>query len=68
MLFYTDSYALFGGLYIVLILVAFAINIALCVWVYRDAKSRGKDGTLWLIVILVGGCLGLIIYLIVRNE
>lgn len=44
------------------------ISILLCVWVYRDAESRGMNGVLWLIVVLIGGIIGLIVYLIVRKE
>ncbi|MEM3193762.1 MAG: hypothetical protein QXH97_02105, partial [Candidatus Bathyarchaeia archaeon] len=39
----------------------FIINILLCVWVYRDAESRGMNGVLWLIVVLIGGIVGLIV-------
>lgn len=38
------------------------------VWVYRDAESRGMSGLLWALLVLVGNVIGLIIYLIVRNE
>jgi len=38
------------------------------VWVYRDAESRGMNGALWALLIFVGNVIGLIIYLIVRNE
>jgi len=46
----------------------FIVNILLCVWVYRDAESRGMGGAIWLIIILIGGIVGLIIYLVVRKE
>jgi len=49
-------------------IVWFIVNILLCVWVYRDAESRGMGGALWLIIILIGGIVGLIIYLVVRKE
>ena len=45
-----------------------AVGILLLVWVYRDAKSRGLDGALWLLIVLVGNILGLIAYLIVRED
>ncbi|MCK4478023.1 PLDc N-terminal domain-containing protein [Candidatus Bathyarchaeota archaeon] len=48
--------------------VFFLIAILLCVWVYRDAESRGMNGTLWLIIVLITGIFGLIIYLIVRKD
>lgn len=44
------------------------IAILLCVWVYRDAEKRGMSGALWLIVVLIAGIIGLIIYLIVRKD
>ncbi len=33
---------------------------------YRDAEKRGKSGALWLIIGLLFGIIGLIIWLIVR--
>ncbi|MEM2146790.1 MAG: zinc-ribbon domain-containing protein [Candidatus Jordarchaeaceae archaeon] len=44
------------------------IGILLCIWVYRDAESRGMNGALWLIVVLISGIIGLIVYLVVRKE
>jgi heme/copper-type cytochrome/quinol oxidase subunit 2 len=49
-------------------IVWFVIGILLCIWVYRDAESRGMNGVLWLIVVLIAGIIGLIIYLVVRKE
>jgi uncharacterized membrane protein YoaK (UPF0700 family) len=46
----------------------FIVAILLCIWVYRDAESRGMNGVLWLIVMLIAGIIGLIIYLVVRKE
>jgi heme/copper-type cytochrome/quinol oxidase subunit 2 len=61
---------LFGlGLIFCLIpIVYFVVAILLCIWVYRDAESRGMNGVLWLIVVLLTGIVGLIIYLVVRKE
>ena len=42
------------------------IWIAIGVWLYKDAESRGKSGALWLIIGLIAGIIGLIIWLIVR--
>ncbi len=73
MIFGLDVYSplqaelLFGGicfLFIGLLVIA----ILLAVWVYRDAEKRGMGGVLWLIVVLIAGILGLIIYLIVRRS
>jgi hypothetical protein len=38
------------------------------IWVYKDAEKRGKSGALWLIIVLLFGILGLIIWLIVRPS
>jgi TctA family transporter len=57
----------FGGIFI-LIIGLIAVWILLAVWVYRDAKKRGMEATLWLLVVLLTGFIGLIVYLIVRRE
>jgi TctA family transporter len=58
----------FGGLLCLIPIVWFVIAILLCIWVYRDAQSRGMNGALWLIIVLIAGLLGLIIYLVVRHD
>ena len=67
--------AMFGGLMmvyvvlIVLVVVFYVIAILLAVWVYKDAQKRGMDNpALWLIIVLLIGCIGCIIYLIVRPK
>lgn len=47
-------------------LVILAINIAILVWVYKDAQARGAEPMLWLILVFFTGLIGLIIWLIVR--
>ncbi|MHA2060947.1 MAG: zinc ribbon domain-containing protein [Candidatus Sifarchaeia archaeon] len=46
----------------------FIVAILLAVWVYRDAEKRGESGILWLIIVLITGIIGLIIWLIVRGD
>lgn len=49
----------------------FFLGIPLClgIVVYRDAKARGMDAVLWALVAALIPCLiGLIIYLIIRNQ
>ena len=58
---------IFGGI-ILFIIGLLAVWILLAVWVYRDAKKRGMEATLWLLVVLLTGIIGLIVYLIVRRE
>ena len=61
------AFLVFGGI-ILLIIGLIAVWILLAVWVYRDAKKRGMEATLWLLVVLLTGFIGLIVYLIVRRE
>lgn len=44
------------------------IFIVIAVWVYRDAESRRMSGGLWLIIVILLGLIGLIVYLIVRAD
>jgi|Deesub1362B_J571_1020462.scaffolds.fasta_scaffold19123_1 hypothetical protein len=55
-------------LYIFFGLIWLVIAVLLSFWVYEDAESRGMDGILWIIVVLLTGILGLVIYLAVRSE
>ncbi|MFB0562889.1 MAG: PLDc N-terminal domain-containing protein [Candidatus Lokiarchaeia archaeon] len=43
------------------------IWIYIAIWVYRDARDRGMDAAIWLIIIILLGIIGLIIYLVVRD-
>lgn len=55
-----------AGAMCLLPIIWFVVAILLAVWVYKDAEKRGMGGVLWLIVVLIAGIIGLIIYLIVR--
>ncbi len=57
-----------GGFLFVLVAL-FALNIALLVWVARDAKARGMDSSvLWMILVMFAGPIGLLIYLFSRPQ
>jgi len=58
----------FFGAFCFLIIALLIISILIAVWVYRDAESRGMNGVLWLIVVVLLGLIGLIVYLIVRSD
>lgn len=45
-----------------------ALWVFVCVWVYRDAQRRGMNGLLWALLVFIGHVIGLIIFLIIRNE
>jgi len=58
-----------GGTFLFIIIAALALNIALLVWVARDAKSRGMDSSvLWMLLVMATGFIGLIIYLFSRPQ
>jgi len=47
----------------------FVLNIALLVWVARDAKARGMDSAiLWMLLVFFTCFIGLIIYLFARPQ
>ena len=57
-----------GG-FMVVIAVIFIVNIAILVWVARDAKARGMSSPVgWLILIFFTGVLGLIIFILSRPK
>lgn len=70
MLFNIPFIGFFGlGLAIVFLpILWFIIGILIAIWVYKDAESRGESGVLWLILVIITGIIGLIIWLIVRPE
>ena len=58
-----------GSFFIFLFLAIVALNIAILVWVARDAKARGLDnGVLWMLLVLFTGIVGLIVYLLARPQ
>lgn len=61
-----------GAMIIIPILICaiiLALNIALLVWVARDAKARGLDNSvLWMALVLFTSVLGFIIYIFARPQ
>lgn len=57
------------GAMILVPIVLTALNIALLVWVARDAKARGMDNSvLWMALVLFTSVLGLVIYIFSRPQ
>jgi hypothetical protein len=54
------------GVLCILPIIVFIIWIVLAIWVYKDAEKRGGSGALWLIIVILTGIIGLIIWLVVR--
>jgi hypothetical protein len=68
---FPDPYAALAGIYlilIVLVIVFYIIGILIAVWVYKDAKKRDMNAAVWLLIVLVTGCIGCIIYLVIRTK
>jgi Na+/H+-dicarboxylate symporter len=64
-----DIYWGFGVLMCIVIpLIWFIVWILVGIWVYRDAEARGMSGVLWLLIVILLGLLGIIIYLVVRKD
>lgn len=60
-----------GGvlLFFVVIVGLLALNIAMLVWVARDAKNRGMDSAVgWMFLVMFTSLLGLFIYILSRPS
>jgi hypothetical protein len=44
------------------------IWFAVILWVYKDAERRRMSGLLWALLVFIGNLIGLLIYLIVRQD
>ena len=65
-----DPFGLMGGLMLLVlipVILFYIVGILLAVWVYTDAKKRDMNAAVWLLIVLLTGCCGCIIYLIVRD-
>ena len=56
------------GAFCIVWVVILIVWILVLVWVYRDAEERGMSGVLWVILVFLFSIIGLIIYLVVRDD
>jgi uncharacterized membrane protein YhaH (DUF805 family) len=57
------------GTFIAIPIILVVLNIALLVWVARDAKARGMDSSvLWMLLVFFTSFIGLIIYILSRPQ
>jgi len=42
--------------------------LAVILWVYKDAERRRMSGLLWALLVFIGNLVGLLIYLIIRQD
>lgn len=52
---------------IIIFIIFWIVAVGLAIWVYKDAKKRDMNAAVWLLIVLLSGCIGCIIYLIVRE-
>ena len=58
-----------GGVFLLIPIALLALHIVLLVWVARDAKARGMDNAvMWMILVLILGVIGLVIYILSRPQ
>lgn len=62
-----DGGLLLAAIWLIFVVAIVIIDVAIAVWVYRDARERGMEAALWLLIVILTGLIGLIIYLIVRE-
>lgn len=62
----TAAFLGFSALICGVLVAVFIVFILIAIWVYRDAEKRGSSGVLWLIIVIITGIVGLIIWLVVR--
>ncbi len=53
---------------VLITIISLIIQVAIGVWIYKDAKKRKMEAALWLLIVLLTGLIGLIIYFIVRDP
>lgn len=63
----TEFFA-FGGVLCAILIGSLVLWLIFGIWVYKDAETRGMSGVLWLLVVLVAGLIGIIIYFVVRSS
>ena len=64
-----DDDSLLAGIgFMAIGIIMLIVNIAILVWIYKDAEARGKSGIGWLIFALICGPLACIIGLLTRPD
>jgi uncharacterized membrane protein YcjF (UPF0283 family) len=43
-----------------------AVNILVAVWVFQDIRTRGTGSGIWIVIALLAGLLGVLVYAVVR--
>lgn len=56
-----------GGILVIPLALIIA-NVFILIWVAKDAKARGMDGAMWLILVFFTGIIGLLVYMASRPQ
>jgi len=57
-----------GTVCLILVVFDLIISLIIALWIYKDAKERGKNGAVWGVIGFILNIIGLIIWLIVRPS
>ena len=64
---YNDLYFLIGILLLIFLLIPYVILIFVIIWVYKDAKKRGLNAVVWVLIVWITPFfIGVILYMINR--
>ena len=44
----------------------FIVYILIAIWVYKDAKKRGENASLWAVIVVFAGLIGILIWFAIR--
>ena len=59
----------FFAMYFLLMCVILGVWVAICVWVYKDAKKHNSDNPgLWVLLVLLMSLPGLVLYLLLGRK
>jgi len=66
---YGELYFIIFLLLLIFLIIPYAILIVVAIWVYRDAKQKGLNAVVWVIIIWITPFfIGLIFYMVNRNK
>ena len=56
-------------IWVIPLIIYYVIGIFCAIWVYNDAKKRrGMPQLIWMFVVILTGIVGIIIYLVIREQ
>ena len=58
----------FKGVFTVIGIILLIILVASGIWIYNDSKKRNMNSGIWVLTIILTGCFGCLIYLIVSDP